>query len=222
MTGVQTCALPIFDGAVLTRIAASHLRVGTFEYVSARNEPELLDQLIRYAIERHDPGCAQAQRPALALLEAVIDRQASLIVEWARVGFIHGVMNTDNMSICGETIDYGPCAFLERYDPDTAYSSIDRGRRYAFGNQPVIAQWNLARLAEALLPAIDSDADRALELASDAVNRFSDLHAARQLAMMKGKLGLIGEHPDDESLIDGFLKWMLGSGADYTNSFRML
>ena len=221
-TGEAVFRENLLDGAVLTRIARSHLRVGTFEYASARNEPELLDAMIGYAIERHYPDCVDADRPALALLHHVIDRQASLVVHWLRVGFIHGVMNTDNMSICGETIDYGPCAFLERYDPAVAFSSIDHGKRYAFGNQPSIAQWNLARLAEALLPAIDPDADQALALAEEAVNRFAELYRSRQVAMMRAKLGLTGESGDDETLITDFLGWMRDHDADYTNSFSML
>ena len=198
-TGEAVFRETLLDGAVLTRVAGSHLRVGTFEYVAARNEPELLAALTDYTIARHYPECAAAERPALALLEAVIDRQAALIVEWLRVGFIHGVMNTDNMSLCGETIDYGPCAFLERYDPGTAFSSIDHAKRYAFNNQPSIAQWNLARFAEALLPAIDSDPDQALALAEAAINRFADLYRARQVDMMRNKLGLSGEAEGDDA-----------------------
>ncbi len=221
-TGEAVFRESLLDGAVLTRVAGSHLRVGTFEYVAARNEPELLAALTDYTIARHYPDCAQAERPALALLEAVIDRQATLIVQWLRVGFIHGVMNTDNMSLCGETIDYGPCAFLERYDPGTAFSSIDHAKRYAFNNQPLIAQWNLARFAEALLPAIDPDPDHALALAEAAINRFADLYRARQVEMMRNKLGLSGEAEGDEALISDFLDWMRDSDADYTNSFAML
>lgn len=221
-TGEAVFRESLLDGAVLTRVAASHLRVGTFEYVAARNEPELLAALTDYTIARHYPDCAQAERPALALLEAVIDRQATLIVQWLRVGFIHGVMNTDNMSLCGETIDYGPCAFLERYDPGTAFSSIDHAKRYAFNNQPSIAQWNLARFAEALLPAIDPDPDQALALAETAINRFADLYRSRQVEMMRNKLGVSGEADGDEALISDFLDWMRDSDADYTNSFAML
>jgi uncharacterized protein YdiU (UPF0061 family) len=221
-TGEAVFRESLLDGAVLTRVAGSHLRVGTFEYVAARNEPELLTALTDYTIARHYPECAAAERPALALLEAVIDRQAALIVAWLRVGFIHGVMNTDNMSLCGETIDYGPCAFLERYDPGTAFSSIDHAKRYAFNNQPSIAQWNLARFAEALLPAIDSDPDQALALAEAAINRFADLYRARQVDMMRNKLGLSGEAEGDEALISDFLDWMREAEADYTNSFSML
>jgi uncharacterized protein YdiU (UPF0061 family) len=221
-TGEAVFRESLLDGAVLTRVAASHLRVGTFEYVAARNEPELLAALTDYTITRHYPDCAKAERPALALLEAVIDRQAALIVQWLRVGFIHGVMNTDNMSLCGETIDYGPCAFLERYDPGTAFSSIDQAKRYAFNNQPSIAQWNLARFAEALLPVIDPDPDQALALAETAINRFADLYRARQVEMMRNKLGLTGEADGDEALISDFLDWMRDRDADYTNSFAML
>jgi uncharacterized protein YdiU (UPF0061 family) len=221
-TGEAVLRENILDGAVLARIASSHLRVGTFEYVSARGEPELLRQLVDYAIDRHYPECEQSERPALALLDAVIERQVSLITHWMRVGFIHGVMNTDNMSICGETIDYGPCAFMDAYDPATCFSSIDHGRRYAFGNQPQIAQWNLARLAEALLPLFDDDADRALELAEQSVARFADLYGEAQLAMMRAKLGLIDDHQDDAALISDFLGWMRQRGADYTLAFHML
>lgn len=221
-TGEAVLRENILDGAVLARVASSHLRVGTFEYVSARGEPELLGQFVDYAIARHYPECAQAEKPALALLDAVIARQARLIAQWMRVGFIHGVMNTDNMSICGETIDYGPCAFLDSYDPATCFSSIDHAKRYAFGNQPPIAQWNLARLAEALIPSIDDDADRALELAEQSVARFSDLYSAEQLAVMRAKLGLAGEQHGDASLISDFLAWMRSRAADYTVSFRML
>ncbi len=227
-TGEAVLRENILDGAVLTRIAASHLRVGTFEYVAARNDPSLLDALIAFTIDRHYPACREAERPALALLEAVIERQAFLIAEWMRVGFIHGVMNTDNMSLCGETIDYGPCAFLDVYDPATAFSSIDRGRRYAFGNQPQIAQWNLARLAEALMPAIDADGDRALDLAQHAIERFGDLFARYHLDVMRRKLGLDDDtradddQADDAPLIEQLLDWMQSRKADYTQSFRML
>lgn len=221
-TGEAVLRDNILDGAVLTRIAGSHLRVGTFEYVSARDDRSLLDALIDFTIERHYPDCREAARPALALLEAVIDRQASLIVDWMRVGFIHGVMNTDNMSLCGETIDYGPCAFLDAYDPAITFSSIDHGRRYAFGNQPRIAQWNLARLAESIMPAIDPDEDKALELAQAAIGRFGELFEARHLEMMGAKLGLCDPQPGDDELITGFLDWMQSRGADYTRSFRML
>ena len=221
-TGEAVFRESLLDGAVLTRVASSHLRVGTFEYAAARDDPALLQALIQYTIDRHYPECAHAERPALALLEAVIDRQASLIVQWLRVGFIHGVMNTDNMSLCGETIDYGPCAFLERYDPAIAFSSIDHGKRYAFGNQPSIAQWNLARFAEALLPAIDSDPDQSLALAEAAINRFADLYRTRQVDMMRAKLGLGGSADGDEGLITDFLDWMRQTDADYTNSFVML
>jgi uncharacterized protein YdiU (UPF0061 family) len=211
-------------GAILTRIAKSHIRIGTFEYFAARGDTNSLATLAEHVIERHHPDCAQHQGPDryLALLEAVCTRQALLIADWMRIGFIHGVMNTDNMSLCGETIDYGPCAFLERYDPGTAFSSIDHAKRYAFNNQPSIAQWNLARFAEALLPAIDSDPDQALALAEAAINRFADLYRARQVDMMRNKLGLSGKAEGDEGLISDFLDWMRDAEADYTNSFSML
>jgi uncharacterized protein YdiU (UPF0061 family) len=212
----------VLEGAVLTRVAASHLRVGTFEYVSARRDGALLNELIHYAIARHDPQIAGAERPALALLEAVIGRQAELITHWMRVGFVHGVMNTDNMTISGETIDYGPCAFMDACDPRTVFSSIDHAGRYAWGNQPVIAQWNLARLAEALIPAIDADPDRALELAEAAIGAFADRYDTAWRAMMRRKLGLIETMPGDDQRIDALLAWMRAERTDYTNTFQEL
>lgn len=212
-------ALP---GAVLTRVAASHLRVGTFQYAAARRDREGLERLVAYACARHYPELAAAPVPALALLEAVVARQADLVVEWMRVGFVHGVMNTDNMAISGETIDYGPCAFLDSYDPETVFSSIDQFGRYAFGNQPGIAQWNLARLAEALLPLLDPDLDRAVALAEEAVLGFAERYRAGHLAMMRRKLGLLGEDAEDAALADDLLALMQAHGADYTLAFRDL
>jgi uncharacterized protein YdiU (UPF0061 family) len=222
-TGDRVYREDVLDGAVLTRVAASHLRVGTFQYASARRDDEQLAGLVRYALDRHDPGLRSAERPALALLEAVIGRQVDLIVNWMRVGFVHGVMNTDNMTISGETIDYGPCAFMDAYDPRTVFSSIDHAGRYAWGNQPAIAQWNLARLAEALLPVIDPDADRAVELAEAAVSGFADRYERHFASMMRAKIGLTDESLDgDAPLIDALLAWMRDSRADYTNTFVAL
>lgn len=221
-TGEPVYREDVLPGAVLTRVAASHLRVGTFEYAAARGGVEALSALVDYAIERHYPDLSGADRPALALLEAVAERQADLICEWMRVGFVHGVMNTDNMTISGETIDYGPCAFMDAYDPATAFSSIDIGRRYAFGNQPLIAQWNLARFAEALLPVIDPDAKVAVGLAEPVVIAFGEAFKSRWTAMMRRKLGLVGEAPDDAALIDDLLGWMHRVAADYTRTFRAL
>lgn len=209
-------------GAVLTRVAASHLRVGTFEYAAARRDMDGLRTLVDYAIERHYPQSKGSESPALALLWAVMERQADLIVNWMRVGFIHGVMNTDNMTISGETIDYGPCAFMDAYDPATTFSSIDQGRRYAFGNQPAIARWNLTRLAEALLPLIDAETDKGVALAEQKLEAFGELYVARWAAMMRGKLGLSGEDAGDTALIKDLLGWMERHRADYTNTFRLL
>jgi serine/tyrosine/threonine adenylyltransferase len=221
-TGESVYREEVLPGAVLTRVASSHLRVGTFEYASARRDLEGLSALVNYAIERHYPDLAGAKTPALSLLSAVMERQADLIVEWMRVGFIHGVMNTDNMTISGESIDYGPCAFMDVYDPATAFSSIDRDRRYAFGNQAAIAQWNLARLAEALLPLLHPDTDEAVVLAKDKIESFSDIYATRWRAMMRRKLGLTEESEENLSLIRDLLDWMHRNGADYTNTFRLL
>src|SRR3712207_1521785 len=161
-TGDQVVRETLLPGAVLARVAASHIRVGTFEYAARRDDPELVRRLADYAIARHHPHAADAENPYLAFFEAVVDAQASLVARWMLVGFIHGVMNTDNMAISGETIDYGPCAFMDVFDPSTVFSSIDRGGRYAYGNQPRVGHWNLARLAESLLPLIDDDEEAAL------------------------------------------------------------
>ena len=209
-------------GAVLTRVAASHLRVGTFQYVAARRDMDGLRTLVDYAIERHYHQLKGSESPALTLLWAVMERQVDLIVNWMRVGFIHGVMNTDNMTISGETIDYGPCAFMDTYDPATTFSSIDHGRRYAFGNQPGIARWNLTRLAEALLPLIDAETDKGVALAGEKLGAFDELYVARWAAMMRRKLGLSGEDAGDTALIKDLLGWMERHRADYTNTFRML
>lgn len=221
-TGEQVHREQFLAGAVLTRVAASHLRVGTFEYASARRDPDGLAALVNYAIGRHYPAVKGSDTPALSLLEAVMDRQADLIVNWMRVGFIHGVMNTDNMTISGETIDYGPCAFMDTYDLATTFSSIDQGRRYAFGNQPGIARWNLTRLAEALLPLIHPDQDKAVALAEEKLEAFGALYVVRWTAMMRRKLGLSGEDAGDAALIKDLLSWMERRRADYTNTFRLL
>ena len=220
-TGESVYRDPAQPGAVLARVAASHLRVGSFEYAAARTEATQLKALVDYALWRHPPA-SEAANPALTLLHAVIARQAELIAHWQRVGFIHGVMNTDNMTISGETIDYGPCAFMNRFDPATVFSSIDRQGRYAFGNQPPIAQWNLARLAEALLPLIDPDEDTALALATQAIDAFDSQFQRRWLDMMRAKLGLIGAQPDDQALADDLLDWMREHQADYTQTFSTL
>ncbi len=208
-------------GAVLTRVAASHIRVGTFQFFAARGETDKVRQLADYAIARHYPEAAAASNPYLAFFEAVRDRQAALLARWMLVGFIHGVMNTDNMAISGETIDYGPCAFMDRYDPQTVFSSIDRQGRYAYGQQPLIARWNLARLAETLLPLLHADPTTGIALASEAVNAFTDRYDAHWLAGMRAKLGLTGPPmPEDLALANGFLEVI--QGVDYTLAFRSL
>jgi uncharacterized protein YdiU (UPF0061 family) len=207
---------------VLARIASSHPRVGTFQYTAAMQDPALLQRLVDHAIARHHPTAAEADVPALALFEAVLDAQAALVAQWMHVGFIHGVMNTDNTTISGETIDYGPCAFLDAFDPATVYSSIDHGGRYAFGNQPSIVQWNLARFAESLLPLIDDDQDRAVELATELLHDFPARFGRSWRAGMRAKLGLSTEQEDDGDLFDDLLRLMHEQGADHTNTFRSL
>lgn len=212
-------ALP---GAVLTRVAASHIRVGTFQYVAASGDAALLRRLADYVIERHDPALAAEADPYLGLLRAVSERQAELIARWMGVGFIHGVMNTDNMALSGETIDYGPCAFMDRYDPATVFSSIDSGGRYAYARQPLIAQWNLARLAETLLPLLDDDPERAVSLAVEVLDSFPARYGHHWLAYMRRKLGLTGDDPEDLALATDFLAAMEGQAVDFTQAFREL
>jgi uncharacterized protein YdiU (UPF0061 family) len=209
-------------GAVLTRVARSHVRIGTFEYFSARRDTEAVKRLADYVIARHYPEAEVDERPYRALLDAVIARQAPLIAQWLGVGFIHGVMNTDNMSIAGETIDYGPCAFMDAYHPGTVYSSIDRRGRYAYGNQPPIAQWNLSRLAQSLLPLIDEDPNKAVEEAQAAIDAFPERFELAYLDRFRAKLGLLETHPDDADLIEALLQAMSETSADFTNSFRAL
>ena len=221
-TGEQVYREQILPGAVLTRIAASHLRVGTFEWAAAHRDPEALRALADYTLLRHYPDLADAPMPYLLLFDAVTERQAALLAQWQLVGFVHGVMNTDNMSLAGETIDYGPCAFLDAYDPDTVYSSIDAAGRYAYGNQPAIAQWNLARLGEAMLPLFDPDRTRAIELATTSIERFPPRFQHHWLSGMRAKLGLFTEEPEDAALADALLNWMHERRADFTNTFRRL
>ncbi len=224
---VVTTGEPVFretalQGAILTRTAASHIRVGTFEYAAARGKPEEIQTLADYTIHRHFPELATARNPYLAMLGAVMERQASLVARWLHVGFIHGVMNTDNMSLCGETIDYGPCAFMDAYDPDTVFSSIDHNGRYAYGRQPQIAQWNLARFAEALLPLIHPNPQEAVSMATDTISGFPDTFRQYWLAGMRTKLGLLNQEAEDSALVDDLLDCMHRYGADFTNTFRDL
>lgn len=221
-TGEMVYRETVKRGAVLTRVAASHIRVGTFEYVAARRDDPGLRALADYAINRHYPELTDAPGKYLAFFRAVMDRQAALIARWQLVGFIHGVMNTDNMAISGETIDYGPCAFMNAYDPRTVFSSIDRAGRYAYGNQPAIAQWNLARFAEALLPLLDSDKETAVGLATEALKEYPTLFEGYWLAGMRQKLGLQTSDAEDAELIQSLLGWMQKSRADFTNTFRDL
>jgi serine/tyrosine/threonine adenylyltransferase len=212
-------ALP---GAVLTRVAASHIRIGTFQFFAARGEQAKVQRLADYAIDRHYPDLKENANPYLALLERVCDRQAALVARWMHVGFIHGVMNTDNMAISGETIDYGPCAFMDHYDPATVFSSIDTHGRYAYGNQPGIAQWNLARLADTLVPLIGTSEQRAIARATDVVHSFAEQYERHWLSGMRAKLGLITEDEADLNLAAGFLTLMGGKKIDYTQAFRQL
>ncbi|HUQ70459.1 MAG TPA: YdiU family protein [Planctomycetaceae bacterium] len=224
---VVTTGEPVYRGAplrgaILTRVAASHIRVGTFEYLSARHDESNLRLLADYAINRHYPGLVDAPRKYVEFFRAVVDRQASLMARWQLVGFIHGVMNTDNMAISGETIDYGPCAFMNAYRPDTVFSSIDHGGRYAYGNQPAIAQWNLARFAETLLPLLAPKPKQAIDIATEILEQFAALFDAYWLAGMREKLGLHTAEADDLELIRSLLTWMQSSKADFTNTFRDL
>ena len=221
-TGEQVVREDLLPGAVLTRVAASHIRVGTFEYFAARDDREAVSQLLDYVITRHYPETRGADVPALAVLEAVAQRQAALIADWMSVGFIHGVMNTDNMAISGETIDYGPCAFMDAFDPATVFSSIDHGGRYAYGNQPAIAQWNIARFAETLLPLINSDNEKAIELATAVVKDFMPVFDARLLMRMRRKISLASEQEGDAELISALFAAMQAAGADFTLTFRRL
>ena len=221
-TGAPVLREVELPGAVLTRVAASHIRVGTFQFFAARGDQDRVRALADYTLARHFPDLVGAEAPYVALFDAVIARQARLIAQWMGVGFIHGVMNTDNMALSGETIDYGPCAFMEGYAPGTVFSSIDHTGRYAYGNQPLILGWNLARLAEALLPLFDADADRAVDIANARLEGIADRYRAEWVAVMRGKLGLAGAEAGDGALADGFLAAMAGQGVDWTLAFRAL
>ena len=221
-TGEPVYREEVLPGAILTRVAASHLRVGTFQYASALNDTAALQALADYTITRHYPELAQAGNPYLALLYAVMDKQAALLAQWMHVGFIHGVMNTDNMTISGETIDYGPCAFMDTYDPSTVFSSIDRQGRYAYANQPPIAQWNLARFAETLLPLMAPDQAQAIRLAEEAIYAFPAKYEQVWLAGMRNKLGLLDEAPGDAALATDLLVCMHQHSLDYTGTLRRL
>jgi uncharacterized protein YdiU (UPF0061 family) len=222
LTGEPVFRESALPGAVLTRVAASHIRVGTFQFFAARGEHDKVRRLADYAIDRHYPELKGQANPYLGLLERVCDRQAALVAGWMHVGFIHGVMNTDNTAISGETIDYGPCAFMDHYDPATVFSSIDAHGRYAYGNQPRIAQWNVARFAETLLPLIDPDSNRAIGRATGVVDAFAGQYERHWLGGMRAKLGLVSEDEADLNLATGFLTAMAGDNVDYTLAFRSL
>ena len=223
-TGEQVLRETVLPGAVLARVASSHLRVGSFQYARATDDPELLSRLADHAIARHYPDAARAEHPYVALFEAVVAAQAELVARWMLVGFVHGVMNTDNMTISGETIDYGPCAFMEAYDPATVFSSIDEGGRYAYGNQPVVAQWNLARLAEAMLPLLHDDQEQAIAVAQEALGSFVRRFDTTWKAGMRAKLGLTDDVDDATlvPLVDDLLGLLREGHVDYTSFFRSL
>ncbi|MBR0649719.1 YdiU family protein [Roseomonas terrae] len=221
-TGDDVFREDVLPGAVLTRVAASHLRVGTFQYFAARRDTDALRVLADYAIARHYPAAAEAASPALALLENVALRQADLVAQWMLVGFIHGVMNTDNCAISGETIDYGPCAFMEAYNPETVFSSIDQQGRYAYGNQPGIAHWNLARLAECLLPLIDADEAAAVEKAQSALAAYAPRFGAGWRDGLLRKIGLTAARDGDDELLQDMLVRLSANQVDFTLFFRRL
>jgi uncharacterized protein YdiU (UPF0061 family) len=221
-TGENVMRDTYLPGAVLTRIASSHIRVGTFQYLAATQNDKNLKVLLDYVINRHYPNINNSKNQALDLLKTLIDVQINLVVNWMRTGFIHGVMNTDNMSISGETIDYGPCAFMDEYNPETVFSSIDQQGRYSFLNQPKIIKWNIARFAECIIPFIDNDKDKAVEMATEAINTFEEIYQNKWLNMMRDKLGLFGEDINDQILIMDLLTWMHKNKVDYTNTFCFL
>tara|TARA_Y100001970_G_scaffold249438_1_gene319906 strand:+ start:121 stop:1572 length:1452 start_codon:yes stop_codon:yes gene_type:complete len=221
-TGEDVIREELLPGAVLTRVASSHIRVGTFQYIASKKNLKELQILLDYTIKRHYPEIEKSKNKPLDLLNSLIEKQCNLVVNWMRVGFIHGVMNTDNMSVSGETIDYGPCAFMDTYDPKTVFSSIDQMGRYAYCNQPIITKWNLARFAECLIPLINENKNKAIEIALESINNFEKIYEEKWINMMKNKLGLIGSDEKDKYLILDLLTWMHEKKADYTNTFCYL
>ncbi len=218
-TGEEVVREQMLPGAILTRVASSHIRVGTFQYIAATQNPDDLKTLFNYTIDRHYPEIKQSETKALDLLNLLMQKQCELVINWMRVGFIHGVMNTDNMTVSGETIDYGPCAFMDQYHPQTVFSSIDQQGRYSYNNQPRITKWNLARFAECIIPLIDKDEQKAISIATETINNFEKLYEEKWLNMMRDKLGLFGEDKEDKNLIFGLLTWMENNKADFTNTF---
>ena len=221
-TGEKIVRENLLPGAILTRVASSHIRVGTFQYIAAKQNIDDLNILVDYTINRHYPEIKLSKNKALDLLNLVMERQCQLVVDWMRVGFIHGVMNTDNTAISGETIDYGPCAFMDHYNPKTVFSSIDKLGRYSFANQAPIIKWNLSRLAECLIPLIDKNEDTAIKIATEIIDNFEKIYEVKWLNMMRDKLGLFGENTNDRELINNLLSWMENNKADYTNTFCYL
>ena len=221
-TGEKIVRENLLPGAILTRVASSHIRVGTFQYIAAKQNIDDLNTLVNYTIKRHYPEIQSSKNKALDLLNLVMEKQCKLVVNWIRVGFIHGVMNTDNMAISGETIDYGPCAFMDHYNPKTVFSSIDKYGRYSFSNQPLITKWNLLRFAECLIPLIDNNEDKAIQLATETIDNFQNIYEEKWLNMMRDKLGLFGDNENDKKLINDLLNWMEKNKADYTNTFCYL
>lgn len=221
-TGEVVVREKLLPGAILTRIASSHIRIGTFQYFAARRDHDALKILTDYALGRHYPNAPTVDGPALTLLDAVMTAQINLVSMWLSIGFVHGVMNTDNMSISGETIDYGPCAFLDTYHPGRTFSSIDRGGRYAFANQPRIALWNLSRFAETLLPLVNDDVDKAAAILTERLETFPERFETTYGKRMRAKLGLQEEIEGDLELVQGLLECMAQSKVDYTNCFRRL
>jgi len=208
--------------AILTRVASSHIRVGTFQYFAYKKDDESLKSLVNYSIDRHYSEIKNSENIYINLIDRLMDKQIDLVVNWMRVGFIHGVMNTDNMALSGETIDYGPCAFMDRYDPKTVFSSIDHFGRYAYYNQPSITKWNLARFAECLIPFLDTNKDEAIKIATNKINEFDKKYEKKWLKMMSDKIGLLDTEKEDEVLILDLLQWMHSNKADYTNTFYNL
>ena len=223
-TGEKVFREKEMDGAILTRIASSHIRIGTFQYAAMQGKKDILEKLLNYTIKRHHPEILEnkGENKSIQIIEKLIEKQISLVVNWMRVGFIHGVLNTDNVSLAGETIDYGPCSYMDYYDPKTVFSSIDHQGRYSFNNQEIITHWNISRFAETLIPLIDNDEDKAIKIGSKIIDSFGDKFKSQWLKMMKNKLGLINDIPNDEKLIFKFLNWMEKNRVDYTNTFLYL
>ena len=222
LTGETVYRAEPLEGAVLTRVAASHIRVGTFQYAASIKQPNVLKALADYTISRHFPAFVTHLNPYISLLKAVIDNQAKLIAKWMQIGFIHGVMNTDNMSVFGETIDYGPCAFMNTYNPKTVFSSIDQQGRYAFGNQPMIGEWNLTRFAESLLPLLNENQPEAIRIAGECLDEYQHTFRNNWLAAMRKKIGIFNAEPSDLSLVEDLLMLMYKHQADYTSTFVYL